>query len=287
MNGLEVAVLVAGASVYRLVPITLNALAWQQLLPSARRPRFRALLVLRWIGEAVNSLIPWVQVGGDVVRARLLSRRGIPAPDAAAVMVVDLVLGVLTQLLYTTAALVAGPARGTPTTRRELLAVAAIATGVLLLAAGPVLAHTLATGAGARRWPGLARRIAAFHAAFRALAVDRRNLVGCSAWHLGAWLSQAGETWLVLKGCGAPVTLTGALWVDSLTAAARTLAFFMPAGIGAQELALLALGRSLGLAPGALMILALVKRLRELAIGGLGFGAWVLVKRAGGREEAS
>ena len=61
----------------------------------------------------------------------------------------------------------------------------------------------------------------------------------------------------------------------------------MPAGIGAQELALLGLGRALGLDAGALVTLALVKRLRELVTGGLGLAAWGLVRRTGAREGTS
>jgi putative membrane protein len=286
VKGLVVGLLVLGATAYRFVPIALNTLAWRSLISTARPP-FRALLVLRWIGEAVNTLVPWAQVGGDVVRARLLSRRGVAVPAAAAVMVVDLVLGVLTQIVYAGVGVAAGPTRGMLASRRQFVAVVAIAAGVLVLAAGPALLHALATGPGARRWPALASRIAAFHAAFRTVAVRHRELAASSGWHLGGWLSQVGETWLVLKLCGAPVTLAGALWMDSLTGAARSLAFFVPAGIGAQELALLGLGRALGLDASALVTLALVKRLRELVTGGVGLLAWGLVRRAGAREGTS
>jgi putative membrane protein len=283
----EVGLAILVVSLYRLVPIALNALAWQRLIPPARRPPFQVLLVLRWIGEAVNSLIPWGQAGGDVVRARLLSRQGLPAPESAAVMVADLALSLLTQILYAGLGLAAGATRGTPATRRQLLGLAAIATGVLVLAGGTILTRALVRGRGAQRWPRLARRLEAFHAAFRTLALDHRNLIACSAWHLAAWLSQVGETWLVLRACGSPVSLADALWLESLTAGARSLAFFMPAGLGAQEVALLALGRSLGLDNSAVVTLTLVKRIRELATGGLGLVAWAVVRRAGARERSA
>jgi putative membrane protein len=284
--GPDLGLLVAAASVYRVVPIAFNALAWERLIPAAGRPPFRVLLVLRWIGEAVNSLIPWGQAGGDLVRARLLSRRGVPSSHSAAVMVADLALGLLTQIVYASLGLAAGAVRGTLASRRQILALVAIVAAVLVLAAGPWLVRALVSGRGARRWPKLARRLEAFHAAFRTLAVDHRNLIACAAWHLVAWLSQVGETWLVLGACGAPVTGMGALWVESLAAAGRSLAFFVPAGLGAQEVALLGAGRSLGLDASALVTLALVKRLRELVTGGLGLGAWVLVRRGRTGERA-
>jgi hypothetical protein len=62
----------------QLVPETL---AWFVLLPRDKRPR--ALYWISWIGESVNALLPLTQVGGDIVRARLAIKHGIPAPLAA------------------------------------------------------------------------------------------------------------------------------------------------------------------------------------------------------------
>jgi putative membrane protein len=281
VRGWHIALLVLAASAYRFLPIAINTVAWRRLIPPPHRPPLRILLVLRWIGEAVNALVPWGQSGGDVVRAGLLSRRGVPAPEAAAVMLADLALGTLTQLLFTGLALVAGLATGRSTSTRPLVALVATTAAVLVLLGlvGPVLARTLASEAGARRWPRLARRAAGFRAAFRTLAVDRRGLAASSGWHLCAWLTQAGETWFVLTACGRPVSLWGALWLESLTAATRTAAFFLPAGVGAQEVALMTVGRGMGLDAPVLVTLALVKRMRELVTGAPAIAAWLLVRR--------
>jgi putative membrane protein len=276
--GWRVALLVLAASAYRFLPIAINAVAWRRLIPPPHRPPLRILLVLRWIGEAVNTLVPWGQSGGDMVRAGLLSRRGVPPPEAAAVMVADLGLGTLSQVLFTGLALVAGVVTGRSTSRRPLLALVATTAAVLVLLAlvGPVLARTLA---GARRWPRLARRAAEFRAAFRSLAVDWRGLAASSGWHLCAWLAQVGETWFVLAACGRPVTIWSALWLESLTAATRTAAFFLPAGVGAQEVALMTVGRGMGLDSPVLVTLALVKRMRELVTGAPAIAAWLLIRR--------
>src|SRR5205814_6782740 len=123
--------------------------------------------------------------------------------------------GVITQVLYTGLGVAAGVTRGAAARRPPVLALAAAATGALLLVtAGPVLARVVATGPGARRWPGLAARLRELQAAIASLAVDRRGLAACGLWHLVAWTAQLGETWLVLRMRGAPVSLVGALWLD-------------------------------------------------------------------------
>ena len=89
------------ASLYRIVPLELNAAAWGVLIPPTRRPGWAAMLQLRWIGEAVNALLPAAQVGGDFARARLLTAGGVPAADATAAMVADVAIGAITQVLFT------------------------------------------------------------------------------------------------------------------------------------------------------------------------------------------
>ena len=66
------------AALYRIVPLALNAASWRVLI-APRPPSWRTTLRLRWIGEAVNGLLPAAQIGGDFARARLLTAGGVPA----------------------------------------------------------------------------------------------------------------------------------------------------------------------------------------------------------------
>lgn len=53
-------------------------------------------MVRRWIGMSVNALLPVAQFGGEIVRAHLLRRLGPDGPAAAASVIVDLTVGMLT-----------------------------------------------------------------------------------------------------------------------------------------------------------------------------------------------
>ena len=68
-------------------------------------------------------------------------------------------------------------------------------------------------------------------------------------------------------GAGRPLRFGEALIIESLGHAARTAAFFIPGGLGVQDGALLLLGSAVGLGPDAGLVLALTKRLREVALG--------------------
>jgi len=59
------------------------------------------MLPLRWIGESINTTLPAAQIGGDVVRARLLQQRvALPARGVASVAV-DFCLSLFAQILFT------------------------------------------------------------------------------------------------------------------------------------------------------------------------------------------
>jgi len=83
------------------VPQTLAAtLGWRAVIDEPGAPRLGRLLKLRWIKEAVNSLLPVAQVGGDLVRARLLIRAGVSLRTAAASCTVDVAAGTVSLFIY-------------------------------------------------------------------------------------------------------------------------------------------------------------------------------------------
>ena len=85
----------------RLVPIMLDGYVWRLLFLKDHRPSVLTALWARWIGEAVNTLVPAFQVGGAVVRSRLMVMRGVPGRVAGASVVVDLTLSTITLLFFT------------------------------------------------------------------------------------------------------------------------------------------------------------------------------------------
>ena len=111
----------------------------------------------------------------------------------------------------------------------------------------------------------------------RALRQMRRRpgvLLAASVWHLAGWLAQVGETWLVLRLLGHPVSWAAALAIESLAAGARGAAFVVPGGIGVQEGALVAVSAAFGVAVPTALALGIIKRGRELLVGAPAMVAW-------------
>jgi hypothetical protein len=68
-----------------LAQILFSALGWCVIAgPTVPRPGLRTYMVMRWMREAVNNLLPVGQIGGEFVAARLLQRSGMKLAPAIA-----------------------------------------------------------------------------------------------------------------------------------------------------------------------------------------------------------
>jgi putative membrane protein len=272
---------------YDAVPLLVDAAAWRTLVPGDQRPSLARVMGARWIRQSVNQLLPVMQVGGDVVGARMLHLAGVKGADAGASVVVDLTLSVATQALFTlvgvglllelfetngliwpvlggTALLVCGLAGFVLAQRKGLFRFLA---RYLEGASGGMLAFVGSAEA-------LDQAVRAMHARPRALW---RNV----ALQLVGWVLGVGETWLACWVLGHPIGLAEAFILHSLVRAVRSAAFPVPAGLGVQEGSLMLLAGIVGLSPETGLALALVKRVRELAGGVPALIAWQVIE--GGR----
>src|SRR5262245_46577803 len=87
-------------TLFHLVPLAFSALSWRELLPGSNCPPSLNITWIRWIRESINSLLPVASIGGDIASVRLVGLQGVPGAQAAASMIVDMTVGVVTQLIF-------------------------------------------------------------------------------------------------------------------------------------------------------------------------------------------
>ena len=75
---------------------------------------------------------------------------------------------------------------------------------------------------------------------------------------------------------------------EALTAAIRSIAFIVPAGLAAQEGGFILIGQMLGLDGSTALALGLIRRVREILLGVPGLIVWWCIEthRAGGHRPA-
>ena len=225
-------------------------------------------MVLRWIREGVNNLLPVAQIGGEFVAARLLRRRGVPLPLAMAGAVGDLTMEMVTQIAFTLLGLglllwLVGGGTVAHAVAGGLLTAGAVAAAFVAaqnLGLANMLERGLVRLGAAIGWAGLYRA--------------PRRLAAAAWWHSLSWLLGGVEVCLALHVLGQDVSLGAGLVIESLGQALKAAGFAVPGALGVQEGGLIVVCALFGLSPETAIALSLTKRLREVALGVPGLLLW-------------
>lgn len=255
--------------------LALNTLSWRRLLPPGQRPAPAVLAWARWVCDAINSLLPAAQLGGDLVRARMLLRHGVTGIAAGASVITDITAGVFTEILFSLLGIVLLMHYNGrhDLVLAALLSVLLFVLFVLLfflaqhLGFFGRLAHWLKRLLRAAEWNYMVGTAEMLDAAILETYRRRRDFSLASFWRMLGWLAGCGEVWTALFFLGHPVPLAQAVMLESLGQAVRHVMFAVPGALGVQEGGFIMLGGVVGLSPETALTLSLVKRLRELLMG--------------------
>ena len=254
-----------------------NSIAWSfAFAPEAFRPSLRTLFMAKLAGEAVNQVTPLANLGGEPVKAFLLTHQS-PASRALASVVVNKTGQVFTGLMFTVIGLGLVAAQwdlphALPLPIKLGLGGLGITALLLLFALykkqrtmfSSLLAvlRRLGLGEFVKRQMDRAVRTDASIARFYRDHKIRFFLV--MAFHAMGWMLGACETYIILKVLGASVDFEIAFLITSLTVIINCLFFFMPSNIGVLEGGQVFLFMTMGLNPALGLSLAIAKRMRKI-----------------------
>jgi len=92
--------------------------------------------------------------------------------------------------------------------------------------------------------------------------------------HYAGWMAGSIETYAMLHVLGVNVSIWEAVILEAALQFVRTASFFIPANLGAQEAGLAFAIEQMGIHPGLGVALSLFKRLRQIIWTGVSFGIW-------------
>lgn len=279
---------------FHALPLLLDAYAWHLLLGR------RASLVFLWwvatIREAVSRLLPVAGIGGEIVGIRLARWRVADLSGVSASVIVEVMVTMAVQYAFSALALVLIVA-----STHRMAGVGTIGLALLLSLPLPVVAVVLVRRGGVfhaiERWAGKLLGESSsllqgmdgrqLDADIDALMCRAGLLLRAFLWQLSGYLLGAFEAYWALQLLGHPVSLTAALAIEGLTQAVRHAAFFVPAGVGVQDVAVVLLAQLFGVDREIALSLALVKRMREVLFGCLALVSWQVAevwwRSSGGR----
>lgn len=275
----------------------IETFAWTKVFPrSIRAISFFKLLKIQVIAETVSMTLPAGVAVGEPLRPYLCNRfMGIAIPSGvASVAVRKLMLG-LAQGIYTIIGSIAGFSLLQSVSLKMLgfegLGYILIATGLVVFLLFLFLLVLLLNGQAARNVHRLLmlvpfKKVKAWLLikesgffdtdeelkSYRGTYVSR--LLPVLVIYLFAWSTLAIESYTILRLLGINITFLEVLTIDIALTMLRTLFFFIPSGLGVQDLGYLAFFQALGmpdvLAYGGAFVL--LRRLKEVFWYATGYG---------------
>jgi putative membrane protein len=267
---------VAGFAAYTLYwPLVILALsgAWFSVAPGLGPRGLGVLAWARLLREAGSDILPFAQVSGFLLGARVARTEGVAEDLVVASTIADVTAELSAQVLYTVlgVALLAAQLRGGPH-GGALVGPMAAALGFLVFAA---IAFGLVQGRGVtwlgglaqRWWPDSVGRADAVRTSLDAIYRQPLRLLAALTLHSLGWVGSGLGSWIALQFMDAHAPLWAVLAVESLMYAARGAVFILPGGLGVQEGAYVLLAPLFGLQPSDMLAVSLLRRARDLVVG--------------------
>lgn len=292
-----------------LVPQALGTLvhtaAWKELLAALKaRARYFALVSLFVQSEAVRMALPAGPAIAESLSVWQVKRRfGVPWTTSLAAIATKKAWVLVTHAVCFVLLLVIGQGAFSRLASHieggfALGWVAAVMAAMLTFTGGITIAllasrraargvTTLLAKLPLRKLSAWAESQAKKPEAAAAARIETKHHLGAALFVLLQWVTEIGETWLILHLVGIPVTIAEAMVVELGGSLVRSLAFVVPGGLGVQDASYVTLVEGLGFThvEAALAAFVLLKRAKDvffIALGLVLFG----VDRRGRRDDA-
>jgi putative membrane protein len=225
------------------------------------------------VRDATTELLPFSHLGGIVLGARAAVSQGVPQPVAFASIVTDITTEMLAQIAFTAA----GVLILTTSVQHNSMTFSVTSAAVFgLLTIAFSCAAVVAFQRYGRAWTlKLISRLFPKAVPITESAVSciqeiyaRPAKVGLSIlFHCGGWVASALSTWIAVYLMGVRADVWPVLAIESLVCAVRSMAFWVPNGLGVQEAAYAGIAPLFGIGPEIGLAISVLKRAREIAVG--------------------
>ena len=268
--------------VLRAVEISGAGLGWWIVFP--RQSRSHPVYVCMWvrfIREAINTLLPVAQVGGEIAGARITTFFGVSAGVAGATVLVDMLMQVVSLFLFVLVGVgilaMYGANDALVGSMMAGISIMGVALAGFFLAqrfgGAKLIDRALMKAAEKSGWSALAN-LASLHDNLVRIYADVPRFLLAMLVHIGVWFFGALEVLVALNLMGYPVSYLDAVVIESLGQAVRAAGFLIPGALGVQEAGFIAVCAVFGIPAPAALALSLVKRVPEIVLGPLFLFAW-------------
>ena len=288
-----------------LIPSTImyvvEAYSWKVTLgPSAKDIPFWRVLAIKTAGEVVNLTTPAGYIGGEPLKAYLLTKYHVPMVEGLASVVIAKTTKTIAEVLFILLGITLAFWRVDNDGSLGQTVVAALVSVSLLLFVAASLVFAQRKGFFTwllefTRKIGLkVRFLEAREEEIRSLdrmileyyRHNRRAVYTSTGLFFLSWMAEALEVYIIIWYLGGPALVLSAISINALSVFIKGTTFFIPGSLGAQDLGNLFLLKDFGYSEVAGVTFALLRRFRELVWIGIGLLCLAVLRgRAAGIQE--
>ena len=281
-----------------LIPSTfmyvIDAYGWKITLgPSAKHIPFWRVLAIRTAGEVVNMTTPTAYVGGEPIKAYLLTKHHVPMVKGLASVVIAKTTMTIAEVVFILLGIALAFWRVGADGSGQTLAAALVSVGLLVLVTAALvfvqqqglftslLKFARKIGLKIHYFEVREKKLRSLDRTILDFYRDNR-LTFCSSIGLffAGWMAEAVEVYVIIYFLGGPAMALSAISISALSVFIKSGTFFIPGSLGAQDGGNILLLRAFGYSDVTGITFALLRRFRELVWIGLGLLCLTL---AGGR----
>ena len=116
------------------------------------------------------------------------------------------------------------------------------------------------------------------------ISSNKLNIFRATITRLLGWISGALEIYVFLMIINVEVSFVDVILIEAFTGLIRSVVFFIPAGLGVQELAFVIIGSHVGLSDSVSFSMAIGRRIREIGVGLPAILTWFFVFEGLGKK---
>ena len=254
-----------------------DSLAWVCLMSKNRLTILQALNIT-WIAQTSGKFIPTGNITGEFIRFYLAKKSGQRFVDSSSTVVADLVVATFALFIVGLFSLICileidNDVVGNYNFFYLLFSLLVIMISCLIFfiiirkrIVKTFLKKSSKLFKFSLKKPNIINLIRLDYSLYK-LSYKKKKLFKSLILRIFGWVSGAFEIYIFLIIIGIDAKLIDVILIESVTAIVRSVAFFIPAGLGIQELTFIIIGEYVGYSAIVSFSMAIGRRLREILVG--------------------
>ena len=270
-----------------------DAMAWKVFI---KNENFSILwsFIITWVSQASGKFFPTGTVTGEFIRIYLGTKKGLSFHESSSTVFADLVIATFSLFLISSFSFLVVLSNNVIFFQNDNSFY--IVISLLILLSGCVFFYFFINRRLLRFFLNLKnplnfklkrnniKLLLKIDYSLFKISSNKLNIFKATITRLLGWISGALEIYVFLMIINVEVSFVDVILIEAFTGLIRSVVFFIPAGLGVQELAFVIIGSHVGLSDSVSFSMAIGRRIREIGVGLPAILTWFFVFEGLGKK---